>query len=93
MANHFFKNERKKIKITCLEKGISIKSQHLEENFLWGLLDAMCFAFLFLNKVITLIKKKDVSKITDLICNQTITCTVLLETTKSDIKQSDKHIE
>ena len=31
-------------------------------------------------------KKKDGSKITDLICNQTITCTVLLETTKSDIK-------
>ena len=38
-------------------------------------------------------KKKDISKITDLICNQTITCTVLLETTKNDIKQSGKHIE
>ena len=82
----------KKIKITCLGKGISIKSQHLEENCLWWLLDAMCFAFLFLTQVITLIKK-DVNKITDLICNQTITCTVLLETTKSDIKQSDKCIE
>lgn len=80
-------------KPTCLRNGSSIKSHHLEENCLWGLLNAICFAFLFLNQVITLIKKKDVSKITDLICNQTITCTVLLEATKNDIKQSGKHIE
>ena len=45
-------------KSTCLRKGSSIKSHHLEENCLWGLLDAICFAFLFLNQVITLIKKK-----------------------------------